>query len=185
MARGCGRFLAICLLAAAAYVLILSYRHRHQGSAPHPAATAGQSLNARAETTATSPPHPTSTSTPLPPTPTSVVQVSTVQAVSRHVYTGERYSVPQGATAVIKDIDLKTGDILVGHGEGFMQTRGGCQVFLVRGPFNQEIAVMSGSWTIYIGQKIPNDSAEDLLQKEIASVRGVPGCADPSVTRPP
>lgn len=118
-------------------------------------------------------------------TATSVVRVATVQAVSRHVYTGEQRAVPDGATAVIKDVDLKRGDIVIGHGKGFMQTQGGCQVFLIRGPFNDEITITAGTWTTYTGQQIPPDTAEDMLQQELAAVRGTPGCAEPSVTRLP
>jgi hypothetical protein len=190
VARALGQLTAVgCILV----VLVLVGRwvvHRHDGTSPEAAPTAAASRG-NAPTTAptvvptaapTPPPSPT---LPLAPTATAAVPVSTVRSVSRQVYTGEQRSVPEGATAVIKGIDLKRGDIVIGHAKGFMQTQGGCQVFLIRGPFDDEIAITAGTWTTYTGQQIPPATAEDMLQQEIAAVRGTPGCAEPSVTRLP
>ena len=126
MARGCGQLLAIgSILVVVVLVVVLLVRGALElagddSADPTPAAAATASTRSQAGTAPGAVPTRTVTPAPPSPTPTPVVRVSTVETRSEVIYRGEKHTLPEGLAAAITDIGLNEGDVLIGHGQGFM-----------------------------------------------------------------
>lgn len=119
--------------------------------------------------TATSLPSPTPRPTATQVLPTPTPSLSFVKREETGGYTSKTYS-----------LTLSNGEIVVGQGYGFNQTRGGCVAFLIRGPTQLSFLLTDGAWRQY-KNATSIEQGESLLQREIDILIGQYECTSATV----